>query len=66
MPPFVRIGGYANNHGYALYSVGGVKHHPDIHALEFDPNNDDILYSGTDGGVHKTTDITLRVSHGQV
>ena len=55
---FVRIGGYADNFGYALYSVGGVNHHSDIHALEFDPNNDDILYSGTDGGVHKTVDIS--------
>ena len=55
---FARIGGYANNTGYATYSVGGVKHHSDIHALEFDPFNDNILFSGTDGGVHKTVDIT--------
>ena len=57
-PTFLRIGGYANNMDYSIYSVGGVEHHPDIHALEFDPNNNDILFSGTDGGVHKTTDIT--------
>jgi hypothetical protein len=56
---FVRIGGYANNSGYALYNEGGVDHHPDIHAIEFDPNNNNILYSGTDGGVHKTANITL-------
>ena len=55
---FVRIGGYASNTSYAIYNVGGVRHHPDIHALEFDPNNNNILYSGTDGGVHKTADIT--------
>ena len=55
---FARIGGYANNTGYATYNVGGVKHHSDIHALEFDPFNDNILFSGTDGGVHKTVDIT--------
>ena len=55
---FVRIGGYASNAGYATYNVGGVKHHSDIHALEFDPFNDNILFSGTDGGVHKTVDIT--------
>ena len=54
---FVRIGGYANNTGYSAYSEGGVKHHPDIHVLEFDPNNNQVLYSGTDGGVHKTVDI---------
>jgi hypothetical protein len=51
---FTRIGGYANNTGYAPYE----NHHPDIHALEFDPNTNNILYSGTDGGVHKTTNIT--------
>ena len=55
---FVRIGGYADNFGYALYNVGGVNHHPDIHVLEFDPNSNGILYSGTDGGIHKTNDIT--------
>jgi len=55
---FVRIGGYASNFSYAIYSVGGTEHHPDIHALEFDPNNNDVLFSGTDGGVHSTPDIT--------
>jgi hypothetical protein len=54
---FSRIGGYRNNQGYALYDIGGVDHHPDIHALEFDKINTDILYSGTDGGIHKTIDI---------
>jgi len=54
---FVRIGGYTSNSSYGLYSVGGVSHHPDIHALEFDPNNSNVLFSGTDGGVHKTIDI---------
>ncbi|WP_240915440.1 T9SS type A sorting domain-containing protein [Polaribacter sp. 20A6] len=50
---FSRIGGYANNTGYSQYE----NHHPDIHVLEFDPNNNDVFYSGTDGGVHKTLDI---------
>lgn len=57
-PTFVRIGGYANNLSYALYSVGGTEHHPDIHALVFDPNNNNKFYSGTDGGIHSTPDIT--------
>ena len=57
-PTFVRIGGYTSNTSYAAYSEGGVEHHSDIHALEFDPFNDAILFSGTDGGVHKTLDIT--------
>lgn len=57
-PTFVRIGGYASNASYALYSVGGTEHHPDIHALEFDPNSNNVFYTGTDGGVHSTADIT--------
>ncbi|MEZ4775317.1 MAG: T9SS type A sorting domain-containing protein [Bacteroidia bacterium] len=48
-----RIGGYANTSGYAKYT----NHHPDIHALTFAPNNNDVLYSGTDGGIH-SADIT--------
>ena len=54
---FTRIGGYVSNSSYGLYNNGGVDHHPDVHALVFDPNNSDVLFSGTDGGVHKTTDI---------
>ncbi|MDH7446304.1 T9SS type A sorting domain-containing protein [Aquimarina sp. 2201CG14-23] len=55
---FTRIGGYINNQSYGLYNLGGGdSHHPDIHALVFDPNNPDILFSGTDGGVHRT-DVT--------
>lgn len=54
---FLRIGGYANNRGYSLYGGIGDTHHPDIHSLEFDPNTTTTFYSGTDGGVHKTTDI---------
>ena len=55
---FIRIGGYRNNQGYALYNLGGgSQHHPDIHALTFDPNNTNFLFSGTDGGIHKA-DVT--------
>jgi len=55
---FTRIGGYVSNTSYAPYSVGGVEHHSDIHVLEFDPFDANTLFSGTDGGVHKTLDIT--------
>jgi hypothetical protein len=55
---FTRIGGYISNTSYAPYSFGGVEHHSDIHVLEFDPFDAAILFSGTDGGVHKTLDIT--------
>ncbi|TVZ58696.1 putative secreted protein (Por secretion system target) [Flavobacteriaceae bacterium MAR_2010_105] len=51
---FTRIGGYANTSGYSLYA----NHHPDIHALVFSPFNNSILFTGTDGGLHRTDDIT--------
>ena len=51
---FSRIGGYASSSGYAQYE----NHHSDIHVLKFSPFNTNILYSGTDGGVHVTSDIT--------
>lgn len=54
---FDRIGGYVSNNSYGLYNSGGVEHHPDIHDLKFDPNNTDVLFSGTDGGMHKTTNV---------
>ena len=50
-PEFERIGGYNDNTGYFLYQQGGDTHHPDIHALVFDPNNDKVLFSGSDGVV---------------
>jgi len=58
---FTRIGGYKNTSGYSVYGSGadpGDTHHPDIHALVFNPFNNLEMFSGTDGGVHKTTDIT--------
>lgn len=55
---FVRIGGYLNDLGYTIYNVGGTEHHPDIHAMTFNPFSNNVLFTGTDGGVHKTTDIT--------
>jgi photosystem II stability/assembly factor-like uncharacterized protein len=54
---FTRIGGYANASGYALYS----NHHPDIHALVFNPFSPTVLFTGTDGGVHKTNNVTTGV-----
>jgi len=55
---FVRIGGYAGPNGYALYNAGGVTHHPDVHVLVFKPTAVNQLFSGTDGGVHRTVDVT--------
>lgn len=50
---FIRIGGYASNNTYGSYA----NHHPDIHALVFSPFNNSVLFSGTDGGVHRTDNI---------
>ncbi len=33
--------------------MSGILPHPDQHALVFDPANDNIVYSGNDGGVHR-------------
>lgn len=54
---FSRIGGYRGPGTYALYNEGGVAHHPDVHALEWSTTNTNTLYTGTDGGVHRTANI---------
>ncbi|WP_088324589.1 T9SS type A sorting domain-containing protein [Polaribacter tangerinus] len=51
---FKRIGGYKDANGYELYS----NHHPDIHAVAWGLTDSNILYSGTDGGVHETTNVS--------
>lgn len=48
-----RIGGYAGPSTYSQYT----NHHSDIHTLVFDPEDDDLLYTGSDGGIH-SADIT--------
>ncbi|MCS7155158.1 MAG: T9SS type A sorting domain-containing protein [Bacteroidota bacterium] len=48
---FTHIGGYAPS-GSGLYP----NHHPDQHALQFRPSNPRVLYTGSDGGVHRTDD----------
>ncbi|MCK5457136.1 MAG: hypothetical protein KAI45_08415, partial [Melioribacteraceae bacterium] len=42
------IGGYALVNNVSQYT----NHHPDQHSLVFPPFSSNILYSGTDGGVH--------------
>jgi len=51
---YKRIGGYASPVSYAHYA----NHHPDLHSGAFLPGSNIIYYSGSDGGVHKTNDIT--------
>ena len=49
-----RIGGYNSPANYALYP----NHHPDIHVLNFAAGDNNTLYCGGDGGIHKA-DITV-------
>jgi hypothetical protein len=56
---FIRIGGYNSATSYALYdTVGGDPHHPDIHAMVFNPFSNAVLFTGSDGGIHKTNNVT--------
>jgi hypothetical protein len=48
------IGGYSVADDISQYE----NHHPDQHALCFAPFNSKILYSGNDGGIQITNDIT--------
>jgi hypothetical protein len=52
-----RIGGYLDNNDGTPFP----NHSPDCHVLTFAPNDNNTLYSGTDGGIHKT-DITGAVN----
>ncbi len=56
------IGGY--NRDYDPYGANLLAwmdlsypyHHPDIHDLIFSPTNPNVMYSASDGGIHKTND----------
>lgn len=48
------IGGYARANNITQYS----NHHPDQHAVAFDPNNANRIFSSHDGGVSVASDIT--------
>lgn len=49
------IGGYATANDVSEY----MNHHPDQHVLFFDYSNPDKLWSGHDGGISLTTDISV-------
>lgn len=73
---------YRNNDGFstAAYDwIGGYQcdsshlsnyvypgHHPDQHKLIFLPSNNKVAFSGTDGGIMKTNDITAPVVQWQL
>ena len=48
------VGGYAKANDISQYA----NHHPDQHALFFLPSDPKVVYSGHDGGVSRTNDIT--------
>ncbi len=52
------IGGYENferdSSVIERYSYPG--HHPDEHVFVFEPGNPNVMYTGSDGGVHRTDD----------
>lgn len=51
------IGGYShdsNKAKFAPYHPSGDEHHPDQHSIAFLPSNGDVMYVGSDGGVHRT------------
>ena len=47
---------YSSDGGYSWSNtvIGGVTPHSDMHALWVNPNNTDIMYVGTDGGVYQS------------
>lgn len=48
------IGGYSKSNNYSQYP----NHHPDQHIIAFDPSNPNRVWSGHDGGLSVTNDIT--------
>ncbi|MGB9702257.1 MAG: T9SS type A sorting domain-containing protein [Candidatus Kapaibacteriota bacterium] len=54
---FDMIGGYYYEEGDFSYDFTSGYLHPDIHGLAFSPTNSNVLYVGSDGGVHKTKNI---------
>lgn len=46
-------GGYCP-YGLNCPDLAYINHHPDLHAIEFLPSNPEIMFTGSDGGIHKT------------
>lgn len=60
-PEFEQIGGYNGIQAGLYTTANGDIHHPDIHELVFDPFNTNVLFSGTDGGIHRTDNVDENV-----
>jgi VWFA-related protein len=56
--PNTWIGGYtADNNSFGFYNPqNSESHHPDQHAVAFRPSDGDVMYVGSDGGLHRTND----------
>jgi hypothetical protein len=50
-----KIGGYAVGTELPFFQIYP-NHHPDVHALLFSPTNQNVLFSASDGGLHRTDD----------
>ncbi len=55
---------WRSNYGFTFHSgsdlIGGwsvADHHADVHRMVFQPGSDSVVYTASDGGVHKTLDI---------
>ncbi len=54
--PAAWIGGYGVSGGGFYNPPGSDAQHPDQHAIAFTPNGGDVMFSGSDGGIHRTDD----------
>lgn len=52
------IGGYtpSNNSAEWYAPTGSDRHHPDQHVITFLPSDANVMYVGSDGGIHRTDD----------
>lgn len=48
------IGGYKPGTEMPFFELYP-NHHPDVHDLTFLPSNNEVLFTGSDGGIHRTT-----------
>ncbi len=51
-----QIGGYGVATALPFFEVYP-SHHPDLHGVIFSKNNPNVMYSNSDGGIHKTTNF---------
>ncbi|HEX6981760.1 MAG TPA: T9SS type A sorting domain-containing protein [Balneolaceae bacterium] len=60
------IGGYSQENNFGTYGTNMTAsdlHHPDQHIIAFDPTNPDRMWSGHDGGISLTENVTATEVH---